>query len=100
VSENDAEKIMHVSLPIGKGNVLMATDTLESMGQSLTAGNNFTISVNAESEEEANVLFKELSADGKVTMPLADAFWGALFGMLTDKFGIQWMVNYDRNQLH
>ncbi len=98
LSASDREKVMHVSLPIGKGSILMATDTLESMGRSLKAGNNFSISINAESEEEANELFNGLSVGGEVIMPISNAFWGALFGMLTDKFGIQWMVNYDRNQ--
>jgi PhnB protein len=95
IPPSDREKIMHVSLPIGKGNVLMATDALESCGHSLTQGNNFYISINAESEEEADRLFNGLSAGGQVTMALHKAFWGAYFGMFTDKFGIQWMVSYD-----
>jgi PhnB protein len=95
VAGEDREKIMHVSLPIGNGNVLMATDALESMGQTLNAGNNFSISINAASKEEATSLFTALSEGGKVVMPLEDAFWGAYFGMFTDKFGIQWMVNFD-----
>jgi PhnB protein len=97
LSENDLEKIMHVALPIGNGNVLMATDALESMGQKLTEGNNYSISVSAESKEEADKLFNGLAEGGKVEMPLGDAFWGAYFGMTQDKFGIRWMVNYDRN---
>lgn len=64
------------------------------MGHKVTAGNNFHLSLEAESKEEADKLFKGLSSGGKVTQPLADAFWGAYFGMVTDKFGIQWMVNY------
>ena len=95
---SDHEKIMHISLPIGKGNVLMATDALESCGHSLTLGNNFYISISTESEEEAARLFGGLSAGGQLTMPLHNAFWGAYFGMLIDKFGIQWMVSYDYNQ--
>ena len=98
MSESDQEKIMHVSLPIGKGNFLLGTDALESMGQSLTAGNNFYISVYTENEDEANELFSKLSAGGDITMPMDKAFWGAYFGMLTDKFGIQWMVNFDPKQ--
>ena len=97
VSESDGEKIMHVALPIGKGNVLMGTDNLESMGRSFSVGNNFSVSLSAESEAEANRLFDGLSAEGRVEMPLQQAFWGALFGMLMDKFGIQWMVSYDHN---
>ena len=98
MTEADQEKIMHVSLPIGNGNVLMGTDALESMGQSITAGNNFYISVSPESEAHAEELFNKLSGGGEITMPLDKAFWGAYFGMLVDKFGIQWMVNYDLNQ--
>lgn len=97
MSESDQEKIMHISLPIGKNNVLMGTDALESMGQSLTTGNNFYISVSPESEEETDEIFNRLSAGGEITMPLSKAFWGAYFGMLIDKFGIQWMVNFDSN---
>lgn len=91
---SEKEKLMHVSLPIGKGNVLMATDALESMGHKLTMGNNFSLSVETESKDEANKVFKGLSKGGKVTMPQADTFWGSYFGMVTDKFGVQWMVSY------
>jgi PhnB protein len=94
----DKEKIMHVALPIGKGNVLMATDALESMGHKLHAGNNFSIAISTESKAEADTLYRKLSAGGKIEMPLGDTFWGAYFGMFADKFGIQWMVSYDYNQ--
>jgi PhnB protein len=90
----DQEKIMHVSLPIGKGTLLMATDALESMGQKLTYGNNFSVAIAADSEDEANKLFHGLSAGGKVDVPLDKTFWGAYFGAFTDKFGVKWMVNY------
>jgi PhnB protein len=90
------EKIMHVALPIG-GNVLMGTDVTETMPQ-VTFGTNSSISIDAASEEEANKLFNGLSAGGKVEMPLAKMFWGAYFGMFTDKFGVQWMVNYNFTQ--
>ncbi|MGI8582041.1 MAG: VOC family protein [Chitinophagaceae bacterium] len=96
LSAGDKEKIMHVSLPIG-GNMLMGTDVLESMPQ-VTFGTNSSISLSPESEEEAHKLFNGLSAGGKVSMPLEKMFWGALFGMFTDKFGVQWMINYDYNQ--
>lgn len=98
VPANEREKIMHVALPIGKGNILMATDALESMGQKLTFGNNFFISINAESEAEATKLFNGLSEGGTIEMPLQKTFWNAYFGMFKDKFGIKWMVNYDYNQ--
>lgn len=93
----DLNKIMHIALPIGKGNILMATDALESKGHKLSTGNNFHLSVSTESEEETRKIFNGLSNGGKVTVPLDKMFWGAYFGMCTDKFGIQWMVNYDSN---
>ena len=98
LSESDKEKVMHIALPIGDGNVLMASDVSESFGQAKAEGNNIQISINAESKEEADRLFNGLSEGGKIVMPLADAFWGAYFGMFEDKFGIQWLVNYDYNQ--
>jgi PhnB protein len=94
VPANEQEKVMHVALPIG-GNILMGTDALESMGHTITPGSNISLSVVAVSEEEANRLFNALSKGGSVSVPLEKMFWGAFFGMLTDKFGIQWMVNYD-----
>jgi PhnB protein len=97
VAETDKDKIMHIALPIGNGNVLMASDISETMGQTLTEGNNFSISLSADSKEDADKLFGGLSEDGKVEMPLADAFWGSYFGMLQDKFGVRWMVSYDQN---
>jgi PhnB protein len=97
LSTADKEKIMHVALPIGKGNVLMATDAIESMGHKLTVGNNFHISISPDTKEETTKLFNSLSAGGNVTVPLQKMFWGATFGMFTDKFGVQWMVNYDEN---
>ena len=95
---NEQDKIMHIALPIGNGNTLMGTDTLESMEQTLTQGNNLSIAIQVESEAEADKLFNGLSAGGQVTMPLEKVFWGAYFGMCTDKFGVQWMVNYNYNQ--
>jgi PhnB protein len=98
VAAKDQDKLMHIALPIGKGNVLMATDALESMGHKLVIGNNIQLSVSADSEAEADKIFKGLSAGGKVDVPLSKQFWGAYFGMCTDKFGVQWMVSFDENQ--
>jgi len=94
----DLDKIMHVSLPIGNGHVLMATDALESAGHKLTVGNNINISINVDSEQEADHIFNGLSAGGKIEMAMEKTFWGAYFGMFEDKFGIKWMVNYDYDQ--
>ena len=89
----DQEKIMHIALPIG-GNVLMGTDIADPM-PAATFGTGISLSVDAATEEEAHQLFNGLSAGGTVTMELQKTFWGALFGMANDKFGIQWMVNHD-----
>lgn len=97
IPPGDRNKIMHVELPLGKNNFLMGTDALESMGHKLTIGNNFSVSVNAESKEEADKLFKGLSDGGKVNVKLTETFWGAYWGMLTDKFNIQWMISFDKN---
>lgn len=98
MSEADAEKIMHVSLPISKDTVLMGSDSSEAFGQTTIIGNNFSVSINTDSQEEADKLFSGLSAGGKVTMPMSKTFWGAYFGMFTDKFGVQWMVNFDEQK--
>lgn len=96
----DGEKIMHVSLPIGKDTWLMGSDVGGEWAKHTVDGNNIQISINAESEDEAKKIFNGLSQEGRVNMPLEKTFWGALFGMFTDKFGINWMVNYDYNQQH
>ena len=94
MSAPDQEKIIHISLAIDKGMTIMATDTLASMGQPLTAGNNFHIHLQAENEPEADRLFSGLSEGGKVEMPMNKTFFGAYFGMCQDKFGIYWMINF------
>lgn len=95
MSDADGEKIMHVSLPIGGGTILMGSDTGGEWSSNFREGNNFSISINADSAEEANKIFNGLSAGGTVTMPLARTFWSELFGMFTDKFGINWMMSYE-----
>ena len=94
VPEADKNKIMHVGLPIGT-TILMGSDTGGDWAAKLIEGNNFSVSVNTESKEEADRIFNGLTAEGQITMPMENTFWGAYFGMLTDKFGIQWMVNFD-----
>ncbi|MTI86946.1 MAG: VOC family protein [Balneolaceae bacterium] len=96
--ENERDKIMHIGLPINDSVILMATDTLESAGHKLVQGNNHYISLHPESREEAKRLYDGLSADGEIEMELHDAFWGDYFGSFTDKFGVQWMINYNPNQ--
>lgn len=98
IADADKERIMHITLPLGGGTVLMGTDALESMGQKLTFGNNFYICLSPDSKGEADRLFKGLSEGGKIEMPIQDMFWGAYWGSFTDKFGVQWMINYDNNR--
>jgi len=95
--ESEAQKIMHMALPVGQGSMLMGSDTPAPMGPTVI-GSNVSISITAASEAEATRLFNGLSTDGQVTMPLDKAFWGDYFGMLTDKFGVQWLVSYSYNQ--
>src|SRR3990167_5780832 len=94
VAENDANKIMLIALPIGK-NILMANDVPESMGQVNENENRSKISISVESKEEADKLFNGLSAGGKTEMPMADSSGGSYFGMFRDKYGIEWMINFD-----
>jgi len=94
IPKSDENKIMHIGLPIGTDHVLMATDTLESLGQRLVQGNNVHVSVHPESKEEADRIFTALSRGGTIEMPIADQVWGDYYGSLKDKFGVQWMVNH------
>ncbi len=96
--EHLRDKIMHISLPLGNGNILMGTDAMEEMGHRITAGTNFYLSIAAESEAEAEIFFTRLSCGGRISVPLKKAFWGAYFGLFTDRYGTQWMVNYDYAQ--
>ena len=91
IKGEEGEKLIHVSLPVGRF-VLMGSDAPES--RRVDMGNNFAISLETDSKEEAEKIFQALSEDGEVTMPLSDTFWGAYYGMLRDKFGIGWMVGY------
>jgi PhnB protein len=95
LSEEMKNRVMHVSLPISAETILMGSDTMPGMSQDIIVGNNFSVSLGVNSKEEADKLFAALSASGKITMPLEVTFWGAYFGMWTDQFGINWMVNYD-----
>jgi len=94
MAEHEADKIMHIALPIGK-NVLMANDVPEFMGRTNENENRSKISISAESKEEADKLFNGLSADGQVEMPISESPWGSYFGMFRDKYGIEWMVDFD-----
>jgi PhnB protein len=92
VAEGQEEKIMHIALPIGNGQVLMASDSNPS---TFKEGNNYYISLHADREEEGRNIFYSLSANGKVNHPFEKQFWGSWHGNFVDKFGVRWMVNYD-----
>ena len=91
---NEADKIMHIALPIGK-NILMGNDVPQSMGVVSENEHRSKISVSAATREEADKLFNGLSAGGQVEMPMDNSPWGSYFGMFRDKFGIEWMVDFD-----
>lgn len=90
-SSDPGAKIMHAQLVRGGTPILMASDTPQA--GSLQRGNNFSVAIDCDSVEEADRLFAALSRSGEIRMPLTDAPWGARFGMLTDQFGIQWLIN-------
>lgn len=90
--ETEKNGIMHIALPLGSS-LLMGTDVPKSMEQ-VKFGTNSSITIDAESREEADRYFNGLAEGGKIGMPMDDMFWGAYYGMLTDKFGIQWMINF------
>ncbi len=88
-------RVMHVSITLPGGGILMASDTMPGMGPPHSLGTNFSISVHPTSRDEADRVFAALAVGGQVGMPLADQFWGDYYGHLTDRFGVQWMINYN-----
>ncbi len=96
--KGNEDKIMHVSLPIGKNNVLMGSDSMGWDGKPLVVGDNFNLSINTESEEQAHELFDKLSKGGRVEMALGKVPWGGIYGMLVDKFNIWWMISFNPDQ--
>jgi PhnB protein len=95
VAEKEENKIMHIALPIGKNNMLMANDVPESMGRTNENENRSKIAISAESKEEADKLFNGLSAGGEIEGPIGDSPWNTYFGCFRDKYGIEWIVEYD-----
>ena len=94
LTSEQKNRVMHVGLQLPDGQMIMASDTMPGMGPPHVVGTNFSISVHPASREEADRVFTALAEGGQVTMPLADQFWGDYYGSLTDRFGVQWMVNY------
>ena len=95
VSPGEENRIMHISLPISQETTLMGCDTGGETASNFISGNNFSIFITAESKGKADELFNSLSASGQVSMPMSSMFWGDYFGMLTDRFGINWMVSFN-----
>lgn len=95
IPDSEKEKIMHISYPIDEKTTLMGGDTSEILGgPSIKFGDNISLVISPESEEDAKRIFNALSEGGEIEMPLEKTFWNALFGSFTDRFGISWMVNY------
>ena len=93
VPEAEKDRIMHVSLAVGSS-VLMGSDSCSAFGPPPAMGTNFAISIDGESREHCDEVLAKLSDGGTVKMPMQETFWGAYFGNWTDRFGIDWMVNY------
>src|ERR1700744_3055040 len=98
IAESDENKIMHIALPIGKHNMLMANDVPGFLGRVNENENRSKIAVSAESREEADKIFNGLSAGGNIEGPIGDSPWGTYAGMFRDKYGIEWIVEFDPNE--
>lgn len=96
--EAELDRIMHISLPISQETMLMGSDTGGEWASRFLPGNNFSISINTDSKDKADHFFNALISGGQTIMPMNDTFWGDYYGMLTDRFGINWMISYNQNQ--
>ena len=94
IAEEFGHLIMHMALPIGSS-VLMGSDHVEGFSPPLVVGNNFSISIHPDSREDADAIFEKLSDGGSVSMPLQETFWGAYFGALKDRYGVNWLINLE-----
>ena len=97
IAKHEENKIMHIALPIGNGSTLMANDVPEAMGRTNEKENRSKIVITADSKEQADKLFNGLSAGGEIEAPIGDSPWGSYFGCFRDKYGIEWIVDYDAN---
>ncbi len=97
IPEGFKEKIMHMSLPLDNGTIIMGSDTGGDWAPDFQMGNNFSVSLNATTKDEADKIFNGLSAGGNITMQIGPTFWGDYFGSFTDKFGVNWMVSFNEN---
>lgn len=95
LSHDEQNRIMHITLSIGEGTLIMGSDTPKAFSSSMVKGNTVSLAVGLESKEQAATIFDALASGGSTLMPIQDTFWGAYFGMLIDKYGTHWMVSYD-----
>lgn len=98
IPEEKKDEIMHIGLPISDETILMGSDNGGEWAMELKQGNNFSISIATDSKQKADTYFNKLAEKGQVTMPIEKTFWGDYFGMLTDPFGINWMVSFNENE--
>ncbi len=98
IPDEAKDRIMNVQLPILGGHILLGTDVLEAYGHELVMGDNVHIVLRPDSREEADALFAALSEGGTVSMPMTDQFWGDYYGAFTDRFGVNWMINYSQRK--
>ena len=98
IPENEADKIMHISLPIGPHSMLMGSDTPSTMGTHNEQETRSKMYIHTASKDQADAIFNGLSEGGAVEMPIGQSPWGSYFGMLRDKFGIEWMIDYSETQ--
>ena len=100
IPESKLNKIMHVSLPMGNGNILMGSDADDEFNPDITNGNNVSLSITTKNKEDADRIFEALCDGGKMNMQIGDVFWGSYYGMCTDKFGINWMISFNSHGAH
>lgn len=98
IPQEKKDEIMHIGLPISEETILMGSDNGGAWAPDVKQGNNFSISIATDSKQKADDYFNKLAEKGQVTMPIEKTFWGDYFGMLTDHFGINWMVNFNENE--
>lgn len=97
IAEADLDKIANIGLPIEASTVLMGTDVVDAFPTELKRGNDFYITLEPDTRDEAERLFEELSAGGEVEAPLRQTAWAEVFGHFSDRYGVQWMINFEGN---
>lgn len=96
IFQEQDNKILHISLPISKETTLMGSDNVEAHKEVISYSN-FSLSINTDEKEEADNLFEKLSKGGKIRLPMNETFWGSYYGVVSDKFGINWKISFEAN---